>query len=116
MHHATYVVPFTVPYLPSLVRYYVLLHFFVVIVRVRNIILQESKVSGKRTAHELIEADGPKSKSRKRSRSCYDQLANAEGTKTARSKTRRVNTYCNTCEDKPYLCVSCFNLKHCDQS
>ena len=41
MHHAPYVVPFTVPYLPSSVRYYVLLHFFVVIVRVRNIILQE---------------------------------------------------------------------------
>ncbi|XP_047738345.1 piggyBac transposable element-derived protein 4-like [Hyalella azteca] len=71
-----------------------------------------SNISGKRKSHELVEADGPKSKKRKRCLSCYSQIANAEGTKVARSKTRKVNTYCDTCENKPYLCVSCFNLKH----
>lgn len=42
-----------------------------------------SNISRKRKAHELIEADGPKSKVRKRCQSCYDQIANAEGSKKA---------------------------------
>ena len=71
-----------------------------------------SLISEKRIGHELIEADGPKSKTRERCRSCYEQIANAEGGKTARLKARRVNTYCNTCENKPHICLSCFNLRH----
>ena len=55
-----------------------------------------SLISGKRIGHELIEADGPKSKTRKRCRSCYEQIANAEGSKTARLKARRVNTRVTT--------------------
>ena len=42
-----------------------------------------SLILGKRIGHEVIEADGPKSKTRKRCRSCYEQIAKAEGSKTA---------------------------------
>ena len=71
-----------------------------------------AKISGKHKTHELVEADEPKSNNRKRCRGSYDQIANVEGTNVARSKACRVNTFCGTCEGKPYLCVLCFNLRH----
>lgn len=70
------------------------------------------QVIGKRNVHALIEADGPKSKNRKRCRGCYEQISATEGTKIARSKARRVSTYCESCDEKPHLCISCFNIKH----
>jgi hypothetical protein len=70
-----------------------------------------SNISGKCKSHELVEADGPISKKRKRCLSCCSQIANAEGTEVALSKTPKVNTYCHTCKNKPYMCVSYFNLK-----
>ena len=73
---------------------------------------RHSDVEGKCTNHALVEAAGPKLKTRKRCRSCYEVIANNEGSSVARKKTRRVNTFCDTCEGKPFLCVSCFSLKH----
>ena len=55
---------------------------------------------------------GPKSENRKRCRGCYEQISAAEGTKIARAKARRVSTYCESCDEKPHLCISCFNAKH----
>lgn len=43
-------------------------------------------ISRKCKTHELIEADGPKSKVRKRCQSCYDQIANAKGSKIPQFK------------------------------
>ena len=73
---------------------------------------RRSDVGGKRTNHALVEAAGPKLKTRNRCRSCYEVIANNEGSSVARKKARRVNTFCDTCEGKPFLCVSCFSLKH----
>ena len=63
-------------------------------------------------SHVLQEAPGPKRVTRKRCRSCYDILSQNEGVKKARASARKVNTFCAACEGKPYLCISCFNLKH----
>ena len=73
---------------------------------------RRSDVEGKRTNHALVEAAGPKLKTRKRCRSCYEVIANNEGSSEARKRARRVNTFCDTCEGKPFICVSCFSLKH----
>ena len=69
-----------------------------------------SKTGGRRINHQLIEDK----KIRKRCVSCYAQMKQNEGAKVARNKTRRVHTYCEDCDGKPFLCVNCFNLKHID--
>ncbi|KAF2353648.1 hypothetical protein FHG87_015598 [Trinorchestia longiramus] len=43
---------------------------------------------------------------------CYEKLSSNENCQVARNKARRVTTYCNLCESKPHLCVSCFSEKH----
>ena len=63
-------------------------------------------------AHFLEEVPGPKRATRKRCRSCYDILSKNEGAKKARDLARKVNTYCGACEGKPFLCISCFSVKH----
>lgn len=69
-------------------------------------------VSGNRAAHFLGEAPGPKIKSRKRCRGCYEIISKIRGCKEARLKARRVSTYCESCEGTPFLCLDCFKLKH----
>ena len=49
---------------------------------------------------------------RKRCRGCYEKISLSEGCKVARNKARRVNTFCNECEGKPHLCITCFAEKH----
>ncbi|XP_064090806.1 piggyBac transposable element-derived protein 4-like [Macrobrachium nipponense] len=68
-------------------------------------------ISGK-SSHCLKEAEGQKRKTRKRCRGCYEMLAANEGSKVAKIKSRKVSTYCDSCDGTPYLCLSCFNLKH----
>ncbi|KAF2343998.1 PiggyBac transposable element-derived protein, partial [Trinorchestia longiramus] len=68
-------------------------------------------IGGLRFRRALVEAEGPKRKTKKRSRSCYDIIANNEGSSVAKRKARRVNTFCDSCDGKPFLCVSCFSLK-----
>ena len=69
-----------------------------------------SNIDGKRAQHTLVE--GSKGSNRKRCRECYSMLATNEGSNVARAKCRRVNTFCNDCEGKPYLCVNCFSVTH----
>lgn len=71
-----------------------------------------SLVSGNRSLHTLIEMDGKCRDTRKRCRGCYESISNAEGSKVAGKKARRVKTYCGKCEDKPFLCPSCFERLH----
>ncbi|KAF2346739.1 PiggyBac transposable element-derived protein [Trinorchestia longiramus] len=74
---------------------------------------QENKESSRvKSAHTLTEAPGSKRQSRKRCRMCYDTLVHNEGSKKARASARKVNTFCVSCEDQPYLCLQCFNVKH----
>ena len=60
----------------------------------------------------LEEVPSPKRATRKRCRSYYDILSKNEGAKKARDLARKVNTYCGACEGKPFLCISCFSVKH----
>ena len=62
--------------------------------------------------HILQAVPGPKGKTRKRCRMCYDAIASTEGSKKARISAKRVNTYCSSCEGNPFLCLQCFNIKH----
>lgn len=74
---------------------------------------QEIAVNSRvKSAHTLTEAPGSKRQSRKRCRMCYDALLQNEGSKKARASARKVNTFCAQCEDQPYLCLQCFNVKH----
>ena len=69
-------------------------------------------VTGRRTLHSLVELDGPKRKTRKRCRGCYEKIALSEGYVVARNKARRISTYCDHCDGKPHLCLPCFTEKH----
>ena len=69
-------------------------------------------VGGKLKEHTLVEASGPSSKCCKRSRECYKTLSVNEGSEIARKKCCRVTTYCGDCEEKPFLCVTCFGINH----
>ena len=52
-------------------------------------------------------------KIRRRCKDCYKKVCNTRGsTHTRKKETRCVSTYCNLCEDKPYLCLDCFRKKH----
>uniref|UniRef100_A0A1B6MJH2 PiggyBac transposable element-derived protein 4 C-terminal zinc-ribbon domain-containing protein n=1 Tax=Graphocephala atropunctata TaxID=36148 RepID=A0A1B6MJH2_9HEMI len=62
--------------------------------------------------HCLTKRDGLAHSSRKRCRSCYEGLVDEHGTKEARKKAKRVNTYCATCPDEPSMCLQCFNKVH----
>lgn len=73
---------------------------------------KRSDIGGLRSSHSLVEAEGPKLKTRKRCRSCNEIIANNESSSEARRKARRVTTFCDSCDGKPSLCVSCFSLRH----
>ena len=64
------------------------------------------------TNHTLLEAEGSKRTSRKRCKGCYVTISANKGAKKARTSSKRIATYCNLCEGKPYFCLSCFNLRH----
>ena len=62
--------------------------------------------------HHLGKHDGPARKMRKRCKNCYDNIKRSEGTEVARKRAKRVSTFCEECEDKPSLCLDCFNKLH----
>lgn len=62
--------------------------------------------------HCLEEVQGPKSKTRKRCRGCYEILAQDKGSQEASKKAKKVSTYCSKCPERPYLCLLCFKIKH----
>lgn len=62
--------------------------------------------------HELMQRPGPAKTSRKRCLPCYTKMSNERESKEARKSSKRVVTYCNGCEEKPTMCLQCFNEKH----
>lgn len=58
----------------------------------------------------MLEYEGTTRQSRKRCGSCYKKMY-AE-VKEARSKAKRVITFCDDCRGKPKLCLPCFNEIH----
>lgn len=73
---------------------------------------QKANIGGIRCEHVLCESDGKTRDVRKRCRGCYDIISKNEGFKIASSKARRVKTFCNLCEGKPFMCPSCFARLH----
>ncbi|XP_068235664.1 uncharacterized protein [Palaemon carinicauda] len=72
---------------------------------------RRSQIEGTQSEHSLTEATGPKAKTRRRCRSCYEILSQNEGISVARKKARRVNTYCENCEGKPFFLSQLFHLE-----
>ena len=68
------------------------------------------------TRHILQEASEQKQKVRKRCKLCYETIALNEGSKKARSSSKKVTMFCPACEGQPFYCLSCFNVKHTDMN
>ena len=64
------------------------------------------------SAHFLTEVPGPKREKKKRCIWYYEMISANEDAKTARKKARKVTTFYDYCETKPFLCLHCFKLKH----
>ena len=59
---------------------------------------------------ETTERDGRNRKIRKKCSHCYSVNTSASGSIKASSDTKKVNTYCSTCN--VYTCMECYNKKH----
>lgn len=66
----------------------------------------------KRALHKISRKPGPASKTRRACQECYKQNVISKGREYARNKTKKVTTYCETCLDKPFICLECFNTCH----
>ncbi|XP_017757975.1 PREDICTED: piggyBac transposable element-derived protein 4-like [Eufriesea mexicana] len=69
-------------------------------------------IVSRRKKHFLSTYQGPARKMRKRCKECYKRLTNLKGTRYATNKTKRIMTFCNSCPDKPPLCLKCFKKLH----
>lgn len=47
-------------------------------------------------------------KIRKRCIICYQKISAQQGFKVAVKLTKKVNTFCSTCPEKPFVCINCF--------
>ncbi|CAK1553810.1 unnamed protein product [Leptosia nina] len=65
-----------------------------------------------RRKHVLQKKEGPSLKVRRSCVECYKKNVSTFGRAMARNKTKKVSTFCNTCYDKPFLCVECFANDH----
>lgn len=64
----------------------------------------------KHTFEASVERDYRNRKVRKRCLHCYTLKTIAVGSKKASAETKKVTTYCSTCNI--YTCIDCFNKKH----
>lgn len=61
----------------------------------------------KPTEHTLVKGCG-----KKFCKSCYKFHSQSQGRQWAKNKTKKVKTYCMNCPQKPFLCMSCFDILH----
>lgn len=67
----------------------------------------------RRRIHTLKRKDGEsKHKTRRCCKHCYKKNNELHGRKYATNRTLKVDTYCDDCEGKPFLCLTCFNEIH----
>lgn len=66
----------------------------------------------RRLKHNLTKKEGSVRITRRFCNNCYKNNVNLYGSKIARNKTKKVSTFCNECENKPHLCLQCFNIIH----
>lgn len=66
--------------------------------------------------HTLIESNeyilNSNRKKRRRCIGCYENLQKQFGRNEDQKSCKQVNTMCETCENKPYYCITCFQKKH----
>lgn len=68
----------------------------------------------KRIQHEIKKKEGKFNSIKRRCKICYRDNVKKFGTDLARRTTVKVATFCDSCPDKPHLCLSCFNKVHRD--
>lgn len=56
--------------------------------------------------------EGNMHKRRKMCKNCYKKNSNEHGRSYATNRTKKVDTYCMDCNNKPSLCLECFNSIH----
>lgn len=66
----------------------------------------------KRKKHILEKFEGPSRKTRRNCGECYKTNVKNMGRLQARNKTKKVNTFCGVCPEKPILCHNCFFKVH----
>lgn len=66
----------------------------------------------KRIKHTLDKKEGLARKVRRTCRQCYAENVPIMGSRQAKTKTKKVSTYCGSCPTQPYLCLPCFNKMH----
>ncbi|CAK1599162.1 unnamed protein product [Parnassius mnemosyne] len=66
----------------------------------------------KRQKHILVKLDGPSRMTRRNCGECYKTNVKNLGRLQARNKTKKVNTFCSVCPEKPILCHDCFFKLH----
>lgn len=65
------------------------------------------------TLHQIqIRTEGTKHQRRKMCKECYRKNSSQYGRKQATNRTRKFDTYCDTCVGNPTLCIPCFNDIH----
>ncbi|XP_060801122.1 piggyBac transposable element-derived protein 4-like [Amyelois transitella] len=69
-------------------------------------------VRPKRLKHKLVKKEGKSSVVRRSRSQCYKNIVQSEGRKQAKNKVKKVQTFCNDCPNKPFLCLDCFNKAH----
>ncbi|KAJ8912402.1 hypothetical protein NQ315_013468 [Exocentrus adspersus] len=78
-----------------------------------EITVQEEPEPKKRRIHSLKKKEGEsKHKTRRCCKGCYKKNNDQHGRKYATNRTLKVDTYCDDCEQKPFLCLTCFNQIH----
>ncbi|CAG4931277.1 unnamed protein product [Parnassius apollo] len=64
----------------------------------------------RRMIHKLQQKERQARTSRRACVNCYKINAATYGRKLAKNKTKKV--FCPQCPEKPFLCISCFNVLH----
>lgn len=79
---------------------------------VKELAKPKEKEPPKRRTHTFTKSEGPGPKKRKKCRECYKKLRTTMSSRDADKKVTKVITYCDTCENKPGMCLPCFNEFH----
>lgn len=74
--------------------------------------LKRSRSKASLSHHNLDKYEGPVRKTRKRCLSCYKKHQQLTNATEARSKSKKVATYCRDCPGQPTLCLPCYNEIH----
>ncbi|CAK9832658.1 PiggyBac transposable element-derived protein 4 [Anthophora retusa] len=70
------------------------------------------RIEQRRKRHEIKKKEGHFNSIRRRCKICYERNVKKFGSKSARNCTIKVGTFCDSCVDKPHLCMACFNKVH----